>query len=212
MENCINLVYVHLCVPYSWKRAVSWIWTSCFFPCFRISVLRQCKAPLLSRLRRRPHLFRHQPPWNTRQRAEKGLSHFFPLFFFMPLLFKRQSSSLWQAFQLQTFPSFDLVWSADKSHGAFNWIRSLVLQSRLFFFFFAISWCKVVKLWCDWKVTGSNHLRGQTDWVVATSLSHGAAGWLTYDSGRTCQFPQVSLRPEHRARHAASVIWLSWHM
>ena len=65
----------------------------------------------------------------------KKVCHIFFPFFFMPLLFKRRSSSLWQAFQLQTFPSFDLVWSADKSHGAFNWIRSLVLQSRHFFFF-----------------------------------------------------------------------------
>lgn len=42
----------------------------------RVSVLRQRAAPLLPGFGRCPHLLRHQPPGNARQRAEKGwLTH-----------------------------------------------------------------------------------------------------------------------------------------
>lgn len=136
---------------------------SVFFA-FRISVLRQREASLLPRLGRCPHLFRHQPPWNSGQRAEKGL--------YLPShLFQGRTRCLWWAqprllalFEQATLLYFNLTWSADKRLAAFKWIKSL--QSRGWFVLSRsrqILWCEVAKLESD-----CNH------WELNPEGSHAA--------------------------------------
>lgn len=87
------------------------------FLCFRISILWQREAPVLSRLRCCAHLFRHQPPRNARQRNEKGLlllsgkSMQEALFLNIPLKYFDFCLNWWQRPGSKVCSRFFFLWS-----------------------------------------------------------------------------------------------------